>query len=154
MQNQDIMYRFARPVPQLCIISNALLNILFSNWGHLLRTFQKKWLLQQHREHFVDMVYGKGGLSWQFLGFFDRTGRAISHPSIHQKVFYNVHKRYHALKFESAVASNDLIANLYGPAEGKRHDTGMLMDSASLRQFQQYSFGQNQLLLCIYGDSA
>ena len=88
------------------------------------------------------------------MGFFDRTGRAISRPSIHQNVFYNVHKRYHPLKFESAVASDDLIANLYGPAEGKSHDTGMVMDSASLRQFQQYSFGQNQPPLCIYGDPA
>ena len=50
------------------------------------------------------------------------------------------------------MASDDLIANLYGPAEGKSHDTGMVMDSASLRQFQQYSFGQNQPPLCIYGD--
>lgn len=70
MQNQDIMYRFARPVPQLCMISNALLNILFSNWGHLLRKFQQNWLLQQHREHFVDMVYDKGvslDNFWDFL---------------------------------------------------------------------------------------
>ena len=52
------------------------------------------------------------------------------------------------------MASDDLIANLYGPAEGKSHDTGMVMDSASLRQFQQYSFGQNQPPLCIYEDPA
>ena len=70
MQNQDIMYRFARPVPELCMISNALLNILFNNSGHLLRTFQQNWLLQQHREHFVDMVYDKGvslDNFWDFL---------------------------------------------------------------------------------------
>ena len=28
---QDIMYRFARPVPQLCMISNLVLDFLFSN---------------------------------------------------------------------------------------------------------------------------
>ena len=70
MQNQDIMYRFALPVPELCMTSNALLNILFNNWGHLLRTFQQNWLLQQHREHFVDMVYDKGvslDNFWDFL---------------------------------------------------------------------------------------
>ena len=30
---QDIMYRIARTVPQLLIISNAVLDFLFNNWG-------------------------------------------------------------------------------------------------------------------------
>ena len=30
---QDIMYRIARPVPQLRIIPNAVLDFLFNNWG-------------------------------------------------------------------------------------------------------------------------
>ena len=33
-------------------------------------------------------------------------------------------------------------------------DSGMLMDSGLLNQLQQYSFGQNQRPLCIYGDPA
>ena len=71
---------------------------------------------------------------------------------MHQRVLCNGPKRYHALKFQSVVAPNDLIANLYGPVEGKRHDSGMLMDSGLLNQLQQYSFGQNQRPLRIYGD--
>ena len=42
------------------MISNAVLDYLFNNWGHLLRTFQQSWLLQQHLEHFANMVYDKG----------------------------------------------------------------------------------------------
>ena len=80
--------------------------------------------------------------------------RAISRPGIHQRALYNGHKRYHALKFQSVVAPSGLIANLYGPVEGKRHDSSMLMDSSLLNQLQQYSFGQNQCTLCIYGDPA
>ena len=79
---------------------------------------------------------------------------AISRPGIHQRVFYNGHKRYHTLKFQSVVVPNGLIANSYGPVEGKRHDSGMLMDPGLLNQLQQYSFGQNQRPLCIYGDPA
>ena len=78
--------------------------------------------------------------------------RAISRPGIHQRVLYNGRKRYHALKFQSVVAPNGLIANLYGPVEGKRYDSGMLMDPGLLNQLQQYSFGQNQRPLSIYGD--
>ena len=47
---QDIMYRFARPVPQLCMISNAVLDYLFNNWGYLIRTFQQSCLSQNHLE--------------------------------------------------------------------------------------------------------
>ena len=47
-----------------------------------------------------------------------------------------------------------LITNLYGTVEGKRHDSGMLIDSDLLNQLQQYSFGQNQCPSCIYGGPA
>ena len=80
--------------------------------------------------------------------------RAISCPGIHQRVLYNGHKRYHALNFQSVVTPNGLITNLYGPADSKSHNSGMLMDSGLLNQLQQYSFGQNQRLLRIYGDPA
>ena len=67
--------------------------------------------------------------------------RAISHLGMHQIVFYNVHKRYHALRFQLVVAPNSLIANIYGPQEDIRHDSDMLMDSGPLHQLSQYSFG-------------
>ena len=101
---------------------------------------------------FASMVYDKGVPLDNCWGFVDGTVRAVSRPGIHQRVLYNGHKRYHALKFQSVVAPNGLIANLYGPVEGKRHDSGMLMDSGLLNQLQQYSFGQNQRPLRIYGD--
>ena len=52
------------------------------------------------------------------------------------------------------MAPSGLIANFYEPVEGKRHYSGMLMDSSLLNQLQQHSFGQNQRPLCIYGDPA
>ena len=52
------------------------------------------------------------------------------------------------------MAPNGLIANLYGPEESKRDEIAMLMDSGFLSLLHQYSFGQNQGPLCIYGDPA
>ena len=89
---------------------------------------------QQHLEHFANMVYDKGASLDNCWGFVDGTVRTISRPGIHQRVLYNGHKRYHALKFQSVVAHNGLIANFYGPVEGKRHDSGMLMNSGLLNQ--------------------
>ena len=76
----------------------------------------------------------------------------LNRPSIHQRVLYNGHKRCNAFKFQSVVALDGLIANLYGSVEGKRHDRGMLIDSGLLNQLQQYSFGLNKRSLYIYGD--
>ena len=51
-------------------------------------------------------------LGW---GFVDGTVRPICHPTKNQKVAYNGHKKVHAIKFQSVVAANGLIANLFGP---------------------------------------
>ena len=62
--------------------------------------------------------------------------------------------RVHFLKFQSVVATNGLIANLYGPEEGKRHDSGMLTESNLLPLLQQHCHRANCAPLCIYGDPA
>ena len=67
---------------------------------------------------------------------------------------YNGHKNVHAIKFQSVVAPNGLVANLYGPAEGKRHDSGMLAMSGLLDALQRYSVSPYGNTLCIYGDPA
>ena len=61
-------------------------------------------------------------------------------PGKNQRLLYNGHKRYNYIKFQSVVAPNGVIANLFGPVEGKRHDSGMLADSGLLNQLQQHSF--------------
>lgn len=58
--------------------------------------------------------------------------RPTCHPGEHQKVMYNGHKRVHGLKLQPVVAPNGLKANLFGPVEGKRHDSRMLHTSGLL----------------------
>ena len=59
------------------------------------------------------------------------------------KELYNGHKRVYTIKFQSVVAPNGLIANLYGPVEGKRHDSRMLAESGLLNESQLHSFAPN-----------
>ena len=47
-----------------------------------------------------------------------------------------------------------MIANLFGPVEGRRHDSRKLAMSGLLDQLQQHSFSPDGQALCIYGDSA
>ena len=62
-------------------------------------------------------------------------------------------KKVHAIKVQSVVSPNGLVANLYGVVEGKRHDSGMLAMSG-LDALQRYSVSPYGHILCIYGDPA
>ena len=71
-----------------------------------------------------------------------------------QKVLFNGRKQVLAIKFQSVVAPNDLIVDLFGPVEGRRHDSGMLAMSGLLPMLETHCitpFGQP---LCLYSDSA
>ena len=69
-----------------------------------------------------------------------------------QKIVYNDHKKVYPIKLQPVVAPNGLIANLFGPVEGKRHGSSMLGDSGLLREFQQHVHGPNRYILCISGE--
>ena len=74
-----------------------------------------------------------------------------SNQVINQGIVYSGHKRVHGIKFQSVITPNGLIANLLGPVEGRKHDSGMLGDSGLCTQLQQYARGQNHNILCLYG---
>ena len=59
----------------------------------------------------------------------------------------------HGLKYQAIVAPNGLIANLFGPYEGCRHDAAMLVDSGVLQHLQNLHDNNGQQL-CVYGDLA
>ena len=59
-----------------------------------------------------------------------------------QRTVLNGHKRVHVRKFQAIATPNGLVANLYGPVEGRCHESEMLADSAILPLLQQYSINQ------------
>lgn len=150
----DLIPLFARPEPQLCMIANKMMDIIYLNWNHLLTNFDQPWLDNQHLENYAEAIHLKGAALNNCWGFIDGTVRPISRPKRFQRLVYNGHKKVHSLKFQSIVAPNGLIANLFGPIEGKRHDSAMLAQSQILQQLQIHSFDTNDNTLCIYGDPA
>ena len=83
-------------------------------------------------------------------GSVDGTVRALSRPNEFQRILYNGHKNVHALKFQSVVAPNGFITNLYGPVEEKRHDSGILRTSGLLEQLQVHSFDRAGNIYSMY----
>ena len=139
----DMIPRFGRPEPQLCMISNAVMNELYQTWNRLLTDLNQVWLSPNHLEEFAAAVHTKGAALDNCWGFVDGTVRPICRPGQNQKCLYNGHKKVHAIKFQSIAAPSGLVANLFGPVEGKRHDSGMLARSGVLNQLQRFSVDTN-----------
>ena len=47
-----------------------------------------------------------------------------------------------------------MIANVFGPVEGKKHDFAILAMSELLQTLQRFSHGPNGEVVCIFGDPA
>ena len=150
----DLLSQFARPVPQLSMMTNRVVSDIYDRFGHLLRTMDQPWLSRHNLKLYANAVHARGATLDNCWGFVDGTVRPICHPKRNQRLVYNGHKRVHALKFQSVVAPNGLIANVYGPVEGRRHDSAMLAMSGLLTQVEEYSFSPENQPLCIYGDPA
>ena len=136
------------------MIASEMNTFIYNTYHHKLTSFQQPWLAPAELEKFAQAVHNVGAPLTNCWGFVDGTVRPICRPGEMQRTVYNGHKRVHAIKFQSIVTPNGLVSNLYGPVEGRRHDSGMLADSAILPQLQQFSRNQNGAPLCIYGDLA
>ena len=90
-------------------------------------------------------------------GFIDGTLRETCRPSRFQRLAYSGHKRCHGIKFQSVVTPDGLIALLYGPIAGSRHDSFLLGQSnliAQLRECIPMNPTTDIPLYQLYGDPA
>lgn len=151
---EDLVPRFGRPVPQLCMVVSEMMDILYARFGQLFSGINQPWLSQANLVDFAEAIYNKGAALDNCWGFIDGTVRPVARPSENQRVLYNGHKRVHAIKFQSVVAPNGLIVNLFGPVEGCRHDSGMLAMSGLLPMLEAHCISPTGQPLCLYGDPA
>ena len=150
----DMVARFGRPVPQLCLIRNRMMDYLFDEYSHLLADLNQPWLSRDRLRHFAATIHDKGAPLENCWGFIDGTVRPLCKPDENQRILYNGHKRVHGIKFQSVVAPNGLITSPFGPVEGRRHDSGMLVDSGLLQELSYYWFAPDRTPLRVYGDPA
>ena len=150
----DLMSTFARPVPELCMIANTVLDWVYITHGFRLTSWNQPFLSSANLQEYAYAISRKGSPLTNCFGFIDGTVRPICRPGEKQRVVYNGHKRVHALKFQAVAIPNGLIANLYGPVEGRRHDAGMLKDSGLLNTLERDAYSPRGEVMCLYGDPA
>ena len=115
----DLIARFGRPVPEICMMTNKVLNFIFENHGHRMH---HTILNPECLERYAKAIHAKGAALNNCFGFVDGTVRPICRPNENQRQVYNGHKRVDASKFQSVAIPNGLIANLYGPVGMKIYD--------------------------------
>lgn len=111
----DMIPRFGKPVPVLSMITNTVLDYIYAIHGHRINTWNHNILDPQQLEIYAAAITARGAPLENCFGFIDGTVRPIARPGENQRVLYNGHKRVHAIKFQSVVIPNGLIANMYGP---------------------------------------
>ena len=111
----DMISRFGRPVPELCMITNEVMDNIFNNHSHRISQWNDDILNPQLLQEYADVIHAKGAPLENCFGFIDGTVRPIARPDQQQRIVYNGHKRVHSLKFQSVALPNELIGNMYGP---------------------------------------
>ena len=111
----DMIQRFGRPVPEICMITNAVVNCLYEDHGHRITEWNHEVLSPASLETYSAAIHHKGAALESCFGFLDGTVRPVSRPGENQRAVYNGHRRVHSLKFQSMTLPNGLVGNLYGP---------------------------------------
>jgi len=111
----DLIPRFGRPVPELSMISNLVMDTIYQEHSHRLTQWNNTLLNPPLLESYARAIYSKGSPLLNCFGFIDGTVRPICRPEQNQRIVYNGHKRVHGLKYQSVVLPNGMIANMYGP---------------------------------------
>ena len=141
-------------IPQICLISNYIINYVYNQHHTLLEDLDQPWLSRERLKNYAAAIHSKGAALSNCSGFVDGTVCPVGRPWQNQRTLSNRHKRVHSIKFQSVIAPNGMIANLFGPVEGKRHHSGLLAISGLLPKLQQYSYDVNGNPLCIHGEPA
>ena len=111
----DMVPRFARPVPVLSMITNEVLDYIYTVHSHRIMNWNCAVLNPPALQIYAQVISQKGSPLQNCFGFVDGTVRPIARPDNNQRVVYNSHKQVHALKFQSLALPNGIIGHLYGP---------------------------------------
>jgi hypothetical protein len=109
----------------------------------------------RHRFEFYNRLIQKKTnlVALKLWGFIDGTLRKTCRPSDFQRIAYSGHKRCHGIKFQSVVTPDGLIAHLFGPVAGSRHDSFLLAESGLIPMLSQL-MPPGSPIFSLYGDPA
>ena len=159
-----LLYRFSRPRRyrpemeeffgmRISHLSSVLHTIVEAMYDLAVPYFTNPAIFAHKMHYYASKIYDKNGLLNNLWGFVDGTLRKTARPVYFQKQAYSGHKRCHGLKFQTVVTPDGLIACMWGPMNGNRHDSHMLRESHLLDQLIEL-MPVNGVTYALYGDPA
>ncbi len=150
----DMVKTFGRHISEISVIFNGTLRDICAEWRDLLTNpWGRNFMSQAKVQEYAAAISAKGAPLNNIIGFVDGTIRPICRPSVNQEEMYNGHKRKHCMKFQDLMLPNGIIAHLYGPYEGRRHDATVMRESGLVRSITHYRTNTGNTM-CVFGDSA
>ena len=93
----DLMSTFGRPVPEISMISNQVVDFIFEHHSHRITNWNHAVLNAHSLEIYADAVSNRGAALDNCFRFVDGTVRPICRPDLNQRLVCDGHKRVHAL---------------------------------------------------------
>ena len=158
----ELSRQYDRSQASLSQLVNELCQFINDTWSHLL-DFDHQYLLSKPKLiEYAHAIHKAGAPLASVWAFLDCTLREICSPTWFQRVVYNGHKKFHALKYQVLKLPNGLIGHLYGPIEGRHNDNFLLTDSNLLEMCAAHANHPNiradrpihEWSLQIFGDPA
>lgn len=144
----ELEKEFGRSKTELSLLFNVVLKDLYDRFHHKVTSLeQANWLDLQG---YSRAIQARGSPVPNCWGFIDGTNMNTCRPIYGQQSVYSGHKRQHCLKFQGIMTPCGIIAHMFGPIEGSRHDAFMLAESGILNTLSSSRFKD----YCIYGDPA
>ena len=94
-----MILRFGRSVQELCVTSNWVLNHIFDHHNWRLATLNQHWLSPNFFEQYCQTILDSGAPLQNFGGLVNETFVNICRPGGFERLLFNGHKRFHAVKF-------------------------------------------------------
>ena len=97
----DMIPIFGRPVPELCMINNTVMDWVYDNHGHRIMQWNQNILSAIQLENYAEVIYNNGApldfgyTSTTRLWFCGRNCSPTSRTGENQQLVYNGHKRVH-----------------------------------------------------------
>jgi hypothetical protein len=149
----DLHLEFGWKPERTSRIAKESRRFIYKRWKHLLH-FDAERLTPRKLREYSNVINAKGVPLRNCWGFVDGTVRPIARPTKKQRTTFNGHKRTHALKYHAVVTPDGIIAHLFGPVEGRRHDKYLWNESKIMDQLTEHAFDEEGQPMQIYGDPA
>ncbi|KAF8596773.1 hypothetical protein BDV93DRAFT_534656 [Ceratobasidium sp. AG-I] len=146
--SSDIYLAFSWEISRFSCVTRTLATYIYHQWLHILQ-FDPEQLNPAQLAAYAEAVYSKGAALSTYWGFVDGTLQQIARPTYNQRIVYNRWKRIHGLKFHLVVTLDELHSHLFGPVEGRQHNSTVYYWSGLTDLLDKYSYGPDGLLLVI-----